>query len=278
MSTQPGETHSIGASRGAATLPAVAPACTSDPACATDPIDTAAPIDAADPADAPAQGALAALLWSCRRELMLAARSRAELAVIVVFFLLVVSLFPLAVSPEPTLLRAIAPGIAWVAALLASLLGLARLFGADFADGTLEQLVLAPAPLPALIAGKVLAHWLVSGLPLVLLAPLAGLQFGLDEAAIGVLVASLLLGTPVLSWLGAVAAALTLGARGGASLLALLVLPLAVPVLIFGAGSVEAQISGLGAQAHLSLLAAGLIVSWVFGPIASALAVKIALE
>ncbi|MGE0807403.1 MAG: heme exporter protein CcmB [Burkholderiaceae bacterium] len=226
----------------------------------------------------PGSPSLTALGWACRRELLLALRSRAELAVIIVFFLLVASLFPLAVSPEPTLLRAIAPGIAWVAALLASLLGLARLFAADFADGTLEQLVLAPAPLPALIAGKVLAHWLVSGLPLVALAPLAGLQFGLAPDAIGVLTVSLLLGTPVLSWLGAIAAALTLGARGGASLLALLVLPLAVPVLIFGAGAVEAHATGLGAQAHLSLLAAGLILSWVFGPITGALAVRIALE
>ena len=225
-----------------------------------------------------AAGAFAALGWACRRDLRLAMRSRAELAVILVFFLLVTSLFPLAVSPDPQLLRAIAPGIAWVAALLASLLGLSRLFATDHGDGTLEQMVLAPAPLQALVAGKVLAHWLATGVPLVLLSPVAGLQFGLPADAIAVLAASLAIGTPILSWLGAVAAALTLGARGGSSLLALLVLPLAVPVLIFGAGAVESFTSGLGADAHFSLLGAGLIVAWVLGPAATALAVRIAHE
>ncbi len=229
-------------------------------------------------ADLPPMSASSALVWACRRDLYLAARSRAELAVVRLFFLLDASLFPLSVSPDPTLLRAIAPGIAWVAALLATLLGLPRLFAADWADGTLEQILLAPAPLPALIAGKVLAHWLVTGLPLLLLAPLAGLQFGLAADAIGILVASLALGTPILSWLGATTAALTLGARGGASLLALLVLPLAVPVLIFGAGAVESFAAGIGAEAHLSLLGAGLILVWVFGPFAAALAVRIAHE
>jgi heme exporter protein B len=227
---------------------------------------------------ATATGALGALWWACRRDLLLAMRSRAELAVIIVFFLLVTSLFPLAVSPDPALLRSIAPGIAWVAALLASLLGLSRLFASDHGDGTLEQMVLAPAPLAALVAGKVLAHWLATSVPLVLLAPVAGLQFGLPADAIAVLAASLALGTPILSWLGAIAAALTLGARGGSSLLALLVLPLAVPVLIFGAGAVESYASGLGADAHFSLLGAGLIVAWVLGPAAGALAVRIAHE
>ena len=221
---------------------------------------------------------LAALVWACSRDLRLAARSRAEIAVALLFFLLVTSMFPLSVSPDPQLLRSIAPGIAWVAALLATLLALPRLFASDWADGTLEQIVLAPAPLPALVAGKVLAHWISTAMPLLLLAPLAGLQFGLSAGAIGVLVASLALGTPVLSWLGAVSAALTLGARGGASLLALLVLPLAVPVLIFGAGAVESHAAGLGAYAHLSLLGAGLILVWVFGPFATALAVRIAHE
>jgi heme exporter protein B len=222
--------------------------------------------------------AVAALVWACRRDLLLAMRSRAELALIVVFFVLVISLFPLGVSPDPKLLERIAAGIAWVAALLASLLSLPRLFALDHADGTLEQLVLAPAALPALVAGKVLAHWLTNGLPLVLLAPLAGVQFGLQADAIGALTLGLLLGTPTLSWLGAIGAALTLGTRAGSALLALLVLPLAVPVLIFGAGAVEALSAGLGAQAHLSLLGAGLIVSWVFGPLATAAAVRIAYE
>ena len=223
-------------------------------------------------------GVLQAVRWACARDLLLALRSRAELALIVVFFVLVVSLFPLGVSPEPQLLQRIAPGIAWVAALLASLLSLPRLFALDHADGTLEQLVLAPAPLPALVAGKVLAHWLTNGLPLVLLAPVAGIQFGMETDAIATLTLALLLGTPTLSWLGAVGAALTLGTRAGSALLALLVLPLAVPILIFGAGAPESVAVGLGAQAHLSLLGAGLIASWVFGPFATALAVRIAYE
>lgn len=239
---------------------------------------TSAPGVRATPRAPSPPGVLLALRWACARDLRLALRSRSELALIVVFFLLVTSLFPLAVSPDPELLRTIAAGIVWVAALLASLLSLARLFAADHADGTLEQMVLAPAPLPALVAGKVLAHWISTGLPLVLLAPLAGLQFGLAAESSGVLVVSLALGTSVLSWLGAIAAALTLGARGGSSLLALLVLPLAVPVLIFGAGAVESHAAGLGADAHLSMLAAGAIAAWVLGPAVTALAVKIAHE
>ena len=223
-------------------------------------------------------GVLSSLAWACRRDLQLALRSRAEIALVVIFFALVTSMFPLSVNPDPDLLRTIAPGIAWVSALLSVLLSLPRMFAADHADGTLEQWVVAAAPLPALVAGKVLAHWVASGLPLVLLAPLIGLQFGLSEPAIGVLTASLLLGTPILVWLGAIAAALTLASRSGAALLALLVLPLAVPVLIFGAGAVDSWTAGLGATAHLSLLGAGLIGTWVFGPGAVALAVRIAFE
>ena len=222
--------------------------------------------------------ALQAIRWACERDLLLALRSRSELALIVVFFVLVVSMFPLGVNPEPQMLKRIAPGIAWVAALLASLLSLPRLFALDHADGSLEQLVLAPAPLPALVAGKVLAHWLTNGLPLVLLAPVAGVQFGMEADAIATLTVGLLLGTPALSWLGAIGAALTLGTRAGSALLALLVLPLAVPILIFGSGAAEQVAVGMGAQAHLSLLGAGLIASWVFGPFATSLAVRIAYE
>jgi heme exporter protein B len=221
---------------------------------------------------------LQAVRWACARDLVLAFRSKAEVALIIVFFVLVISLFPLGVSPEPKLLERIAPGIAWVAALLASLLSLPRLFALDHADGSLEQLVLAPAPLSALVAGKVLAHWLTSGLPLVLLAPVAGVQFGMQGEAIAALTASLLLGTPTLSWLGAIGAALTLGTRGGSALLALLVLPLAVPILIFGAGAAESVAVGLGGEAHLSLLGAGQIAAWVLGPVTTALAVRIAYE
>jgi heme exporter protein B len=223
-------------------------------------------------------GVFAAFAWACRRDVRLAMRSKAELALILIFFLLVTSLFPLSVDPEPALLHAIGPGVAWVAALLALLLGLPHLFAADHADGTLEQIVLAPAPLAASIAGKVFAHWLVSSVPIIVLAPLIGLQFGLGADAIRWLVASLALGTPILCWLGAITAALTLGTRGGGALLALLVLPLAVPVLIFGAGAVQAAEAGLGGGAHLSLLGAGLIASCVLGPAATALAVRIAFE
>lgn len=226
----------------------------------------------------PDHGAGSALLWACARDLRLALRARAELGLIVVFFILVASMFPLALDPDPKLLVRIGPGIAWVAALLATLLALGRLFALDHADGTLEQMLLAPQPLPALIAGKVLAHWLTTCVPLVLLAPLAGVQFGLSPESIAMLAASLILGTPMLTWLGAIAAALTLGSRGGSSLLGLLVLPLAVPVLVFGAGAVEAASAGLGGEAHLSLLGAGAIVTCLIGPFATALAVKIAYE
>ncbi|HKW54765.1 MAG TPA: heme exporter protein CcmB, partial [Stellaceae bacterium] len=173
------------------------------------------------------------------------------------FYVLVVILVPLGVGADAGALRAIGPGVLWIAALLASLLALPRLFATDFADGTLEQMALSPYPLPALVSGKIAAHWLATGLPLVVLAPLLGLQFHLSGDEVLVLVAGLLLGTPCLSLLGAVGTALTLGLKNGA-LLALLVLPLYVPILIFGAGTVDAVRAGLSGGAELSLLAAGL--------------------
>ena len=213
-----------------------------------------------------------------RRDLLLAMRRKSEVLTVLFFFMIVVSLFPLGIGPETPLLRKIAPGILWVAALLASMLGLARLFAADHADGTLEQLALSPSPLGLLVTGKITAHWLVSGLPLVLLAPVLGIQFDLDAGALGVLVVALLLGTPLLSLIGAIGAALTLGLRGGGVLLSLLVLPLYVPALIFGAGAVEAHVSGLGAGGHLSLLAALLALAVFFAPWAATAALRIALE
>jgi heme exporter protein B len=225
-----------------------------------------------------ATGVFAAVLWACQRDLQSGLRNPAELGLVLVFFVLVASLFPLTVNPETALLQAIGPGVVWVAALLASLMGLPRLFALEMLEGTLEQLALASAPLPAIITGKVLAHWLLTALPLVVVAPLLGLQYGLDTAAITTLVLGLLLGTPVLAWLGCITSALTLNSRAASALLALLVLPLAVPILIFGAGAVQAQVSGLGSQAHLLLLAAGAIVSQVLGPPLAALAVRIALE
>ena len=219
-----------------------------------------------------------AVIAVIRRDLLLAARRKSEVLTALFFFVIVVSLFPLGIGPEPALLRKIAPGVLWVAALLATMLGLQRLFAADHADGTLEQMVLSPAPLGLLVGGKIAAHWLVSGLPLVLLAPVLGLQFDLDGDALGVLMLALLLGTPLLSLIGAIGAALTLGVRGGGVLLSLLVLPLYVPALIFGAGAVEAHISGLGAGGHLSLLAALLALAVFFAPWATTAALRIALE
>ena len=212
------------------------------------------------------------------RDLLAALRRRADLLTVIVFFALVASLFPLGVGPEVALLRVMGPGVVWVAALLASMLALTRLFAGDYADGTLEQLALAPQPLTLLVLAKVAAHWLVTGLPLVVIAPLLGLQFNLSADAQWVLLASLSLGTPTLSLIGAVGAALTLGVRGGGALLALLVLPLYVPVLIFGAGAVEASAAGLGAGAHLSLLGALLLVALVFAPWATAVSLRIAVE
>ena len=213
-----------------------------------------------------------------RRDLLLALRGRSDVGTALLFFVIVSSLFPLGIGAEPNQLRAIAPGVIWVAALLSSLLSLGRLFALDHADGTLEQIVLGAAPLGAVVAAKALAHWLVSGLPLVLIAPLIALQYDLPPSLYGVLVLSLLLGTPVLSLVGAIGAALTLGLRGGGVLLALLVLPLYVPVLIMGAGGVEMAAAGLGAQGHLLLLAAMLVGSAALAPWAIAAAVRISIE
>ena len=216
--------------------------------------------------------------WALVRDLKLALRSRAELGVQLLFYVIVVSLFPLATTPERNLLATMGPGVLWVAALLASLLSLPRLFAGDYADGTLEQIALSPYPLPALISGKILAHWLTTGLPVALLAPLLGLQYAVEAEGLVILMLALLLGTPILSLLGAIGAALTLGLRAGGSLLALLILPLYVPVLIFGAGAVDSVRAGLGATANVSLLAAGLLVAAVGGPCAAAAAVRIALD
>jgi heme exporter protein B len=219
-----------------------------------------------------------ALLAVARRDLLLAMRRKAEVLTALFFFIIVTSLFPLGIGADPALLHKIAPGVLWVGALLATMLGLQRMFAADYADGTLEQMALSPTPLGLLVGGKNLAHWLVSGLPLVLLAPLLGLQFDLDAGAMGVLALGLLLGTPVLSLVGSIGAALTLGVRGGGVLLSLLVLPLYIPTLIFGAGAVHAHSSGQGAGGHLSLLAALLALAVFFAPWATTAALRIALE
>lgn len=221
---------------------------------------------------------LKALLCVIRRDLLLAFRRRSDVLTTLFFFIIVASLFPLGVGPEPGLLRTMAPGILWVAALLASMLALGRLFALDYADGTLEQMVLSAEPLTVIVMGKVIAHWLVSGFPLVLLAPVLAVQFDLPASSVGVLFFSLLLGTPVLSLIGSVGAALTLGVRGGGVLVSLLVLPLYVPVLIFGAGAVGAEASGVGATAHMLLLGGALAAAAALTPWATAAALRIALE
>lgn len=213
-----------------------------------------------------------------RRDLILAYRRRSDVLTTLFFFIIVVSLFPFGVGPETNQLRMMAPGILWVAALLASMLSLGRLFSFDYLDGTLEQMLLGAAPLGLLVLAKVLAHWLVSGLPIVFMAPILGVMFDLPAEQLLVLTVSLLCGTPVLSLIGAVGAALTLGLRGGGVLVSLLVLPLYVPVLIFGAGAVGAQAAGIGAQSHLYLLAAFLAVSLLFAPWATAAGLRISTE
>ena len=218
------------------------------------------------------------MLWVMRRDLRVAMRRRSDTFAALIFFVMVTSLFPLGVGPEAQLLRTMAPGVLWVAAMLASMLSLARLFADDFADGTLEQMLLSAHPLGLLVLGKTMAHWVGSGLPLVLLSPLLALQFDLSASSTGVLVVSLLLGTPVLSLVGSIGAALTVGLRGSSVLLSLLVLPLTIPVLIFGAGAVEAHVAGLGVSGHFSLLGALLIVSFVAAPWVAAAALRISME
>ncbi|MBU3579397.1 heme exporter protein CcmB [Polynucleobacter sp. 73C-SIWE] len=219
-----------------------------------------------------------ALLAIIRRDLLLVMRRKSEVLTALFFFIVVTSLFPLGIGADAALLRKIAPGVIWVAALLATLLGLHRMFAADYQDGTLEQMALSPQPMVLLVAGKIIAHWMVCGLPLVLLAPIIGIQFDLDANSLSILIATLLLGTPVLSLLGSIGAALTLGVRGGSVLMSLLILPLYIPVLIFGAGAVYANSVGLDTSGHFSLLSALLILALAFVPWVSTAAVKIAIE
>jgi heme exporter protein B len=213
-----------------------------------------------------------------RRDLLLAFRQRADVANTLLFFVVVVTMVPLGVGPELNTLRTIAPGIVWVAALLAAILSLNRLFANDYADGTLEQMLLAGEPLPVIVLAKAAAHWLVTGLPITGMAVLLAVMFDLDAASTVILVASLALGTPALSLIGAVGAALTLGLRGGGVLITLLVLPLYVPVLIFGAGAVETAAGGLSPQGHLLLLGAMSLGATVLAPWAIAAALRISLE
>lgn len=218
------------------------------------------------------------MLAVLKREIALGMRQKGEVLTPLMFFAVVASLFPLGVGAESNLLLRMAPGVLWVSALLAAMLSLQRMFAMDHADGSLEQMVLSPTPLGLLVLAKALAHFLLSGLPLVLMAPILGLQFGLDGRGLAILMLTLLLGTPTLSLIGSIGAALTLGVRGAGVLLSLLILPLYIPVLIFGAGAVEADAAGLGIGGHLSLLAALLVLSLFFTPLATSAALRISLE
>lgn len=212
------------------------------------------------------------------RDLRLAARRRVDVLLPLVFFIVAGSLFPIGVGPEPAMLARIASGVIWVCALFAAMLSLQSMYAGDHADGTLEQMLLSPEPGWSLALAKALGHWLVTGLPLVLVAPVLCLLFGLPVDSATMLALTLLLGTPILSLLGGLGAALTLGLRSGAVLLILLILPLTIPALIFGTGAVGAIESGQSASGHLSLLGALLIFSALGAPVATSAALRIAVE
>ncbi len=220
----------------------------------------------------------AGFAWAFGRDVMLAMRHPGETMLVVAFFVLVASLFPLGVGADPQLLQRIGPGVIWVCALLAAFLSLPGIVATDYADGSLEQMILSPHPTASWASGKIAAHWVTTGLPLTALSPFLGMQYGLSAETLATLAASLLIGTPVLSLLGAACAALALGARGGGMLLALLALPLFVPVLIFGAGAADAQAASLSPAPHLSLLGAGLILAVMTLPFAVSAAIRISVD
>jgi heme exporter protein B len=219
-----------------------------------------------------------AFLAIIRRDLLLAFRRRAEMINPLLFFILVITLFPLGIGAQPNLLQAIAPGVIWVAALLAAMLSLDSLFRSDFDDGSLEQMLLSPHPASLLVLAKVIAHWLVTGLPLLLVAPLLAVFLGLPNHALGVLLLTLLLGTPVLSLIGAIGVALTVGLRRGGMILSLLVLPLYVPVLIFAGNAVQMAAGGLPVDAQISILIAMLLLALVLAPWPTAAALKMSIN
>jgi len=212
------------------------------------------------------------------RDLRLAARRRVDVVLPIAFFTVAVSLFPFGVGPEPQMLRQIAPGVVWVAALLAAMLSVTQLYAADHADGSLEQMLLVPGARIAISLAKAVSHWLLTGLPLIVAAPVFGLLFGMAPEAIVAMVAGLVLGTPVLSLLGGLGAALTLGLRSGAVLLILIIVPLCIPAIIFAAGAVSAVDAGVSPGGHYSLLGALLIFTAVLAPVATAAALRIATE
>lgn len=220
----------------------------------------------------------AAFFAIIRRDLLLAFRRRAEMANPLFFFVLIVTLFPLAVGAQPNLLQSMAPGVIWVSALLAALLSLDGLFRSDFEDGSLEQMLLSPHALSVLVLGKIIAHWLVTGLPLLLVAPLLALFLGLPQQAMGTLWLTLILATPLLSLIGAIGVALTVGLRRGGMILSLLVLPLYVPVLIFASSAVDRAASGLPVGAQLNILLAMLLAALVLVPLPTSAALKMSVN
>ncbi len=213
-----------------------------------------------------------------RRDLVLAMRRRSEIANPVLFFILVITLFPLGIGAQPKLLQAIAPGIIWVSALLATMLSLDSLFRSDFDDGSLEQILLSPHPTSILVLGKVSAHWLTTGLPLLIVAPLLAIFLGMPNQSLSILLLTLLLGTPILSLIGAVGVALTVGLRRGGMILSLLVLPLYVPVLIFASNAVEMASSGLPVEAQINILVSMLLTALVLTPWPTAAALKMSIS
>ncbi len=213
-----------------------------------------------------------------RRDLVLAMRRRSEMANPVLFFILVITLFPLGIGAQPKLLQAIAPGIIWVSALLATMLSLDSLFRSDFDDGSLEQILLSHHPTSILVLGKIVAHWLTTGLPLLIVAPLLAVFLGLPNKSLSILLLTLLLGTPVLSLIGAVGVALTVGLRRGGMILSLLVLPLYVPVLIFASNAVEMASMGLPVNAQISILISMLLMALVLAPWPTAAALKMSIN
>ncbi len=217
------------------------------------------------------------LMALLKRDLLLAFRSRGDLLNPLMFFMMVASLFPLAVSPDPKLLGVIAPGVIWVGALLATLLSLDLMFKSDYEDGALEQMLLMPQPAMLMVLVKVLVHWLVAGLPLAFIAPLLGLMLGLPNGGFMPLILSLLLATPILSLLGAIGAGLTVGLRKGGMLMPLLILPLYIPVLIFASSSVQAGVQGNDYLGHMAFLGAYLALTLVIAPVAAAAALRISL-
>ena len=221
---------------------------------------------------------LGAIAWALRRDLKLAMRRRGDILNVLGIFVLTCSMFPLAIGPQREWLQRIGPGVIWVAALLSVMLALPRLFEHDHADGTLDAMVASGRPLWALVAGKLIAAWLVTALPLLALSPALALAFNLPTSTLPVLMGSLLLGTPVLIGIGAITGALALGLKSGPVLMTLLCLPLYVPVLVFGAGAVEAQAAGLSPLAHLALLGAGMLAVLLLAPLVAALALRISVE